>query len=142
MKMMLALALALGAGLVTTASAETVRLANEPGGSIGGHIAKYQQLAARGVMVELSGTCTSACTMVTGIIPSSRLCAWPGTVLRVHGGSFTSRRDGRTYNGGFTAEMEAHWSPALRAWAARTGATKSLEFHNVAASAVGIRTCK
>src|SRR5262249_19320607 len=63
------LALALGVGLVTAASAETVRLANEPGGSIAGHIAKYQQLAARGVMVELSGTCTSACTMVTGIIP-------------------------------------------------------------------------
>jgi hypothetical protein len=112
-------AAALAMGLVAAASAETVRLANEPGGSIAGHIAKYQQLAARGVMVELSGTCTSACTMVTGIIPSSRLCARPGTVLRVHGGSFTSRRDGRAHNEYFTTEMEAHWSPALRAWAAR-----------------------
>ena len=135
-------AMVLGMGLVATASAETVRLANEPGGSIAGRVAKYQQLAARGVMVELSGTCTSACTMVTGIIPSSRLCAWPGTVLRVHGASFNSRRDGRTYNESFTAEMQAHWSPALRAWAARTGATKSLEFHSVAASAVGIRSCR
>jgi hypothetical protein len=52
--MKIMLALALGVGLITAASAEIVRLANEPGGSIAGRVAKYQQLAARGVMVELS----------------------------------------------------------------------------------------
>ena len=40
-----------------------------------------------------------------------------------------------------TERMVSHFAPGVRAWARRSGALESVEFKNVAASAVGIRTC-
>jgi hypothetical protein len=136
--------LLVGAGLAAlsgpASAANVVVLVNEPGGSILGHIAKYQQLDASGAQVQLKGSCTSACVMITGIVRN--LCAWPGAILRIHAAHYTSRYGTRTQNDSYTELMISHFSPSVRAWAERTGALKSMEFKNVAASAVGIRSCR
>lgn len=121
-------------------AANVVVLANEPGGNILRHIAKYQQLDASGAQVQLKGSCTSACVMITGIVRN--LCAWPGTVLRIHAANYTSRYGIRAQNDSYTELMISHFSPGVRAWAERSGALKSLEYKSVAANAVGIRSCR
>jgi hypothetical protein len=118
-------------------AADVIVLADEPGGQLQPAIAKYQQLNASGAQVQLKGSCTSACVMVTGIVRN--LCAWPGTVLRIHAAHV--RGDRGTKSDSLTQLMVSHFAPRVRAWAQRSGALNSVEFRNVAASAVGIRTC-
>jgi hypothetical protein len=120
-------------------AADVVVLANEPGGLLGPAILKYQQLNASGAQVQLKGSCTSACVMITGIVRN--LCAWPGTVLRIHAAHGVRDLNSGTKMDGATDLMVSHFAPGVRAWAERSGALKSVEFKNVAASAVGIRTC-
>lgn len=118
-------------------AANVIVLANEPGGRLGPAILKYQQLNASGAQVQLKGSCTSACVMITGIVRN--LCAWPGTVLRIHAAHV--RGDTGTKSDSNTQLMVSHFAPGVRAWAQRSGALNSVEFKTVAASAVGIRTC-
>ena len=119
-------------------AADVVVLADEPGASVlEPAILKYRQLNASGAQVQLKGSCTSACVMITGIVRN--LCAWPGTVLRIHAAHALG--DSGTRSDAATALMVRHFAPGVRAWAQRSGALKSLEFKDVAASAVGIRTC-
>jgi opacity protein-like surface antigen len=130
MRKFLLVAAALAAIGGPASAANVVVLANEPGGSVPAYIAKYQQLDASGAQVQLKGSCTSACVMITGIVRN--LCAWPGTVLRIHA----------AHHAGYTELMASHFSPGVRAWAERNGALKSPELRSVAASAVGIRSCR
>src|SRR5215470_18930098 len=136
MRKFLFVAAALAALSGPASASNVVVLADEPGAALlEPAILKYQQLNASGAQVQLKGSCTSACVMVTGIVRN--LCAWPGTVLRIHAAHV--RGDTGTKSDSNTELMVSHFAPGVRAWAQRSGALKSVEFKNVAASAVGIR---
>ena len=72
----LALATVISASMLTPASA-TMRIAGDRGGQIGHYLQNFAMLRSTGERVVIDGNCLSACTLVLGIIPRSRMCATP-----------------------------------------------------------------
>lgn len=60
------------------------KIYNDLGGQIGTYLAKFQTLRRSGKRVIIDGTCASACTMLLGVIPRSRICVTPRAVLEFH----------------------------------------------------------
>jgi len=79
-------ALAIAAVLMTGTrpAVADATITNDPGGRIGTYIQKFEVLRLSGQRVIVAGTCSSACTMLLGIIPRSRICATPAAVFQFH----------------------------------------------------------
>ncbi len=79
----LALATALLASMLTPASA-TMRIAGDRGGQIGHYLQTFALLRSSGEHVVIDGNCLSACTLLLGMIPRSRMCATARARLGFH----------------------------------------------------------
>lgn len=66
------------------ASHAVVRIAGDRGGRIGTYVDKYQDLRNSGEAVIIDGLCASACTIVLGAIPHSRICVTSHAALGFH----------------------------------------------------------
>jgi hypothetical protein len=72
-------------GLATgVARAETVDVSDNHGGSVAEYDARWAGLAARGANVRIVGPCQSACTVLLGHIPRSRICVMPTASFGFH----------------------------------------------------------
>lgn len=105
-----AVILALFAALV--APAQALRLDNNPGGMVRKFETRFARAAARGERVTVSRGCFSACTLVLGLVPRSRICAEPGAVFGFHSASYGP---GGPYSHEGTVEMWRRFPPDVRA---------------------------
>ncbi len=71
------------AAMATPASA-TMRIAEDRGGQIGHYLQAFAMLRSSGEKVMIDGNCLSACTLVLGLIPRSRICATPRARFGFH----------------------------------------------------------
>ncbi|MFN3658892.1 MAG: hypothetical protein ACK4UO_16715 [Pseudolabrys sp.] len=53
----------------------TMRISEDRGGQIGHYLQAFALLRSSGERVIVDGNCLSACTLVLGVIPKSRICA-------------------------------------------------------------------
>jgi hypothetical protein len=65
-------------------TAAVVRITVDRGGNIGAYWSRYMALRDAGEEVIIDGTCSSACTLVLGIVPHDRICVTPNAVLGFH----------------------------------------------------------
>jgi hypothetical protein len=65
-------------------AAAVVRITDDRGGNIGAYWSRYMALRDAGEQVIIDGTCSSACTLVLGIVPHDRICATQNAVLGFH----------------------------------------------------------
>jgi hypothetical protein len=75
-----------GAFLFAAHANATVIITRDPGGFIDEFLHKYEVIRASGDQVIVAGPCSSACTMMLGIVPDSKICATPGGVFGFHSG--------------------------------------------------------
>ena len=68
---------------VTPASA-TMRIAEDRGGQIGHYLQAFAAVRSSGERVVVDGNCLSACTLVLGLVPRSRVCATPRARFGFH----------------------------------------------------------
>jgi hypothetical protein len=61
-----------------------VRITDDRGGNIGAYWSRYMALRDAGEESIIDGTCSSACTLVLGIVPHDRICVTPNAVLGFH----------------------------------------------------------
>lgn len=66
------------------ASAETITVSDNHGGSVAQYNQRWAGLAARGVSVKVVGPCQSACTVLLGHIPRSKICVTPNASFGFH----------------------------------------------------------
>ena len=66
------------------AAAETIDVFDNHGGSVPEYTARWAGLAARGVSVRIVGPCQSACTVLLGHIPRSRICVTEAASFGFH----------------------------------------------------------
>jgi hypothetical protein len=66
------------------ARAETIDVYDNHGGSVAQYNARWAADAARGVSVRIVGPCQSACTVLLGHIPRSRICVTPQARFGFH----------------------------------------------------------
>jgi len=59
---------------LTPASA-TMRISEDRGGQIGHYLQTFAMLRSSGENIVVDGNCLSACTLLLGLIPNSRVCA-------------------------------------------------------------------
>jgi hypothetical protein len=70
---MLLLCATLLASSIAPASA-TMRIAEDRGGQIGHYLQTFTMVRSSGERVVIDGNCLSACTLVLGVVPRSRIC--------------------------------------------------------------------
>ena len=70
-------------GLAQTAAA-VVRITGDRGGNIGAYWSRYMALRDAGEQIIIDGICSSACTLVLGIVPHDRICVTQNAVLGFH----------------------------------------------------------
>ena len=79
----IALALILMGGSAENAAA-VIRITDDRGGNIGAYWSRYMALRDAGEEIIIDGTCSSACTLVLGIVPHDRICVTRNAVLGFH----------------------------------------------------------
>jgi len=104
---------------VSSASA-TVRISDDRGGQIGDYLNKYHALRENGDRVTIDGTCASACTMLLGVIPRSRICVTPRAVLAFHS-AWTPSSEGEQISSAGNYYLWSNYPPVVRKWIIRHG---------------------
>jgi hypothetical protein len=99
------------------------RITRDLGGSIEEHRALFNELLGKGDRVVIDGACDSACTIVLGIIPLSRICVTERASLGFHLFYYDLALTGGdkivSYLG--TEEIISSYPPAIKDWIDRNG---------------------
>jgi hypothetical protein len=107
-------ALAIALIMPISASAETITVSDNHGGSVVAYSARWEEYARRGVSVRIVGPCQSACTVLLGHIPRNRICVTPNASFGFH---LAHRPD-------MTAILRAAYAPDITAWINAHGGLK------------------
>jgi len=102
-------------------SPAAMRIADDRGGQIGHYLSVFAELRSSGERVIIDGNCLSACTLVLGMIPRSRMCATGRARLGFHA-AWLPNRDGSpvTSNAG-TRALWKIYPRSVRRWINRHG---------------------
>jgi hypothetical protein len=120
MRMAALLGAALAALAISDASA-TVRIKADPGGQIGPYLENLVALRSSGERVIIDGPCLSACTMLLGVIPKSRICVTPRARLGFHA-AWHPGGNGRPITSRAATQVLMDIYPEdVRAWIAQRG---------------------
>jgi hypothetical protein len=96
------------------ASAETIDVFDNHGGSVAQYDAHWSGLAARGVHVRIVGPCQSACTVLLGHVPRAAICVMPNASFGFHLAHLVSAQ----------AMLWNAYQPDIRAWIKAHGGLK------------------
>jgi hypothetical protein len=91
---------------VAPAQSETIDVSDNHGGSVAQYNTRWAELARQGVNVRIVGPCQSACTVLLGHVPHSRICVTPQASFGFH---LAHRADA-------TATLQRAYSPGITAW--------------------------
>ena len=98
-----------------------MRIRDDGGGNIGEYWSRYTALRDAGDQIIIDGTCSSACTMVLGIVPSGRICMTRQAVLGFHAAWQRSLFGSATINQPATRTLMSFYPPPIRQWIVQHG---------------------
>jgi hypothetical protein len=104
----------------STASA-TVRISDDHGGNIGEYWSRFMALRDAREQVIIDGTCSSACTMVLGIVPADRICVTDNATFGFHAAYRPGFLGVRIVNEPATRTLMSIYPDAIRQWLMRNG---------------------
>ena len=107
--------------LTPTSASAVVRITNDQGGNIGDYYSRYQAVRSSNDDVVIDGTCASACTMVLGIVPASRICVTKHALLGFHAAWQPNLVGQREINGPGTRTLMSFYPHPIRRWIERNG---------------------
>ena len=97
--------------LASPASAQTIDVSDNHGGRVADYNTRWAAHAARGVRVRIVGPCQSACTVLLGHIPRSRICVTPNASFGFHLAKLEAA----------TRTLWNAYQPDIRAWINKRG---------------------
>jgi hypothetical protein len=71
--------------------------------------------------VVIDGTCSSACTLVLGIVPANRICVTRNALLGFHAAWQPNLRGQKVFNGPGTRTLMSFYPSPIRQWIVRNG---------------------
>lgn len=107
-----------------TSASATVVLNGDSGGKMEEYAARFQQVRASGETVVIDGACSSACTMVLGLVPRNQVCATENAVLGFHAAWMYDNSGNRVASPSGTRDLMKTYPASIRAWIARNGGLK------------------
>jgi hypothetical protein len=112
--------LAVAAAMPATASA-VVRIKDDHGGNIGEYWSRFTALRDSGDRVMIDGICSSACTLVLGLVPSERICVTKNASLGFHAAWRPGLLGAQVINEPATRTLMSSYPAPIRQWVARNG---------------------
>lgn len=113
------------AGLVTLFSSHgaraTLRITDDHGGNIGAYWSRYVAARDANEQVIIDGKCSSACTLVLGIVPARRICVTKNAVLGFHAAWRPGFLGFHVTNAPATRTLLGFYPPEIQEWIARNG---------------------
>ncbi len=113
--------LAVLAATVPSSSAAAVRITDDRGGNIGDYWSRYTAIRDAKEQVVIDGTCSSACTLVLGIVPRDRICVTPNALLGFHAAWRPGFLGLKVINEPATRTLLSFYPNPIRQWIARNG---------------------
>src|SRR5262249_19620882 len=107
--------------LVTTTATAAVIIKDDHGGNIGAYWSRYSALRDMGEKVIIDGTCSSACTLVLGIVPTDRICVTRNAQLGFHAAWRPGFLGIKVINEPGTRTLLSFYPLPIRNWIARNG---------------------
>ena len=105
---------------VTSASA-TMLIAGDRGGQIGRYLQTFASVRSSGERVVVDGNCLSACTLLLGLVPRSRVCATPRARFGFHA-AWMPDSDGHPVTSPMGTQALWNIYPShVRSWISRNG---------------------
>ena len=108
-------------GMVSAASAASVRIVSDTGGQIGPYLESLAQLKSSGQNVIIDGPCLSACTLVLGVIPHERICVTSRARLGFHAAWHPGDNGQPVPSRGGTQLLMELYPQQVRRWIAKHG---------------------
>jgi len=108
-------------GTLPRTAVAIVRITDDRGGNIGAYWSRYMALRDTGQQIIIDGTCSSACTMVLGIMPHDRICVTRNAVLGFHAAWRPGLLGFRVINDPATRTLLNLYPYPIRQWIARNG---------------------
>src|SRR5215468_8263776 len=109
--------------LSTSVAAAEYRITRDHGGFVEDYKTRYAKVRDSGERVIIDGICNSACTLVLGIVPLSRVCVTPKASLGFHQAyydqAWTLGMKVTSYTG--TADLVSYYPRSVKDWIARHG---------------------
>jgi hypothetical protein len=109
--------------LAATPARAVLRITSDHGGYVSEYKAKYERIRDRRERVVIDGICNSACTLVFGIVPLSRVCATPRASLGFHEAyfdkAFTFGIKVTSAEG--TSDLMSYYPQPVKDWIRRNG---------------------
>ena len=97
------------------------RIADDMGGSLGDYLLMFAAMRESGERVMIDGSCFSACTLVTALIPKHKICITDRAMLGFHAGWFENKAGQRVTSPTGTKVMYEMYPSVIRRWIARRG---------------------
>ena len=97
------------------------RIAGDMGGPLGDYLLMFATIRDSGERVMIDGSCFSACTLVTALVPRDRICITQRAMLGFHAGWFQNKAGERVISATGTGVLLEMYPPIIRNWIARQG---------------------
>jgi hypothetical protein len=110
--------------LATTVPASAdLHITRDLGGYVDQYKARYARIRDSGERIVIDGSCNSACTLLLGIVPRSRVCVTPRASFGFHQAYYDKRWTAgvRVTSVPGTAELMAVYPPDVKGWIERQG---------------------
>ena len=119
------------------ASGAMTRIEDDMGGSLGKYLLMFAEMRDAGERVMIDGSCFSACTLVTAMVPKNRVCITERARLGFHATWVEEESGRRVTSAAGTQLLYQMYPPVIRKWIARHGGlgarTLVMEGHELAA---------
>lgn len=93
-----------------------VRIDDDRGGLLGEYLLKFAAIRDSGERIMIDGSCYSACTLVTALIPKQRICVTERAKLGFHAGWVDDQNGERTVSIEGTRLMYQMYPREIRHW--------------------------
>jgi hypothetical protein len=107
----------------TSPARADLHITNDHGGYVSEYKAKYERIRDSHERVIIDGVCNSACTMVFGIVPLSKVCVTPRASIGFHEAyydkAFTFGIKVTSYEG--TSDLMSYYPQPVKEWISRNG---------------------
>ena len=98
-----------------------MRIDNDMGGSLGQYLLKFATIRDSGERIMIDGSCFSACTLVTALIPKQRICVTERAQLGFHAGWVDDQNGERAVSIEGTHLMYQMYPREIQRWINRHG---------------------
>jgi hypothetical protein len=110
---------------ITSASAATLRIHDDPGGRIDRYLQRFAKMRQSGHRIVVDGTCNSACTLLLGTIPRERICVTERASLGFHAAWVFDGAGKPVESAAWTKVLWHNYPSPIRDWITKHGGLNS-----------------